>query len=63
MNNASSRDEMRAAAAVGVASDAPFVSVVIPCFNEERYIVKVLERVCGQYAPTRSEIIVVDGRS
>jgi glycosyltransferase involved in cell wall biosynthesis len=49
--------------ATAAAGDAPFVSVVIPCFNEERYIVKVLERLCGQYAPARSEIIVVDGRS
>jgi glycosyltransferase involved in cell wall biosynthesis len=41
----------------------PSVSVVIPCFNEERYIGKVLENLAGQYAPARSEIIVVDGRS
>ncbi|MCA1565480.1 MAG: glycosyltransferase family 2 protein [Acidobacteria bacterium] len=50
-------------APLDAAGDPPFVSVVIPCFNEERYIVKVLERLCGQYAPARSEIIVVDGRS
>ncbi len=43
--------------------ELPFVSVVIPCFNEERYIQKVLENLAGQYAPARSEIIVVDGRS
>jgi len=43
--------------------DPPFVSIVIPCFNEERYIFKVLENLAGQYQSGRSEIIVVDGRS
>ncbi|HEX8131700.1 MAG TPA: glycosyltransferase family 2 protein [Pyrinomonadaceae bacterium] len=43
--------------------DLPFVSIVIPCFNEERYIYKVLENLAGQYQSGRSEIIVVDGRS
>jgi succinoglycan biosynthesis protein ExoA len=69
VNNGSSRAGTRSPAADAVrvagatAGELPFVSVVIPCFNEERYIVKVLERLCGQYAPARSEIIVVDGRS
>jgi cellulose synthase/poly-beta-1,6-N-acetylglucosamine synthase-like glycosyltransferase len=70
VNNGSARDIARDAArdaprdtARDAGGEAPFVSVVIPCFNEERYIVKVLERVCGQYVPARSEIIVVDGRS
>ncbi|MDQ1611712.1 MAG: hypothetical protein QOG00_1643 [Pyrinomonadaceae bacterium] len=45
------------------AGELPFVSVVIPCFNEERYIYKVLENLAGQYQSGRSEIIVVDGRS
>lgn len=39
------------------------VSVVIPCYNEERFIVKVLESLCGQYAAEQFEIIVVDGMS
>jgi len=43
--------------------ELPFVSIVIPCFNEERFIFKVLENLAGQYQPGRSEIIVVDGRS
>lgn len=43
--------------------ELPFVSIVIPCFNEERFIYKVLENLAGQYASSRSEIIVVDGRS
>ncbi|HEX8492707.1 MAG TPA: glycosyltransferase family 2 protein [Pyrinomonadaceae bacterium] len=41
----------------------PTVSVVIPCYNEERFIGKVLENLCGQYAAERYEIIVVDGMS
>jgi glycosyltransferase involved in cell wall biosynthesis len=41
----------------------PFVSIVIPCYNEERFIFKVLENFAGQYQPGRSEIVVVDGRS
>lgn len=41
----------------------PFVSIVIPCFNEERYIGEVIERLAAQYAPGRAEIIIVDGRS
>jgi glycosyltransferase involved in cell wall biosynthesis len=43
--------------------ELPFVSIVIPCYNEERYIYKVLENLAGQYQPARSEFIVVDGRS
>lgn len=39
------------------------VSVVIPCYNEERFIGKVLENLAGQYAAARYEIIVVDGMS
>ncbi len=43
--------------------DEPTVSVVIPCFNEERFIVKVLENLAAQYTTARYEIIVVDGMS
>lgn len=39
------------------------VSVVIPCFNEERYIGKVLENLSGQYESEGFEIVVVDGMS
>ncbi len=39
------------------------VSVVIPCYNEERYIDKALDQLVGQYDSTRYEIIVVDGLS
>jgi len=41
----------------------PFVSIVIPCLNEERFIGKVLESLALQYEPGRFEIIVVDGVS
>lgn len=39
------------------------VSVIIPCFNEERYIGKVLENLSGQYEAESFEIVVVDGMS
>jgi len=39
------------------------VSVVIPCFNEQRFITSVLENLANQYDRDRYEIIVVDGRS
>lgn len=52
------------ASRAAAAGDAPpFVSIVIPCFNEERYIYKVLENLAGQYQSGRFEIIVADGRS
>ena len=43
--------------------DAETVSVVIPCYNEERFIGKVLENLAGQHPPEHYEIIVVDGMS
>ena len=39
------------------------VSVVIPCYNEERFIGNALERLAHQFEPDRYEIIVVDGLS
>lgn len=44
-------------------SDPPSVSVVIPCFNEERFIGKVLHNLARQYDQNRYEILVVDGMS
>lgn len=41
----------------------PSVSVVIPCFNEERRIAHVIEQLAEQYDRDQFEIIVVDGRS
>jgi succinoglycan biosynthesis protein ExoA len=40
-----------------------FVSVVIPCLNEERFIGKALRNLADQYDSDRYEIIVVDGLS
>ena len=40
-----------------------FVSVVIPCLNEERFIAKTLNNLADQYDPQRYEIIIVDGLS
>jgi glycosyltransferase involved in cell wall biosynthesis len=39
------------------------VSVVVPCFNEERFIGEVLENLARQGDEGRFEIIVVDGMS
>jgi glycosyltransferase involved in cell wall biosynthesis len=39
------------------------VSVIIPCYNEERFILKALEQLRDQYDRERYEIIVVDGYS
>jgi succinoglycan biosynthesis protein ExoA len=39
------------------------VSVIIPCYNEERYIGKALANLVDQYSAEVYEIIVVDGMS
>lgn len=39
------------------------VSVVIPCYNEERFITTALEQLVDQYDKERYEIIIVDGLS
>ncbi|HUS13340.1 MAG TPA: glycosyltransferase family 2 protein [Pyrinomonadaceae bacterium] len=44
-------------------TDWPSVSVVIPCFNEERRIAQVIERLAEQYDRNQFEILVLDGRS
>lgn len=42
----------------------PFVSVIIPCFNEENYINRILDNVLEQdYQKDRMEVFVVDGNS
>jgi succinoglycan biosynthesis protein ExoA len=45
------------------ASAATSVSVVVPCFNEERYIEEVLKNLARQRAAGFFEIVVVDGMS
>lgn len=39
------------------------VSVVIPCYNEERYIGKALEQLADQFEVDQYEIVIVDGMS
>ena len=39
------------------------VSVIIPCYNEERFIGKALENLVDQYPAEDYEIVVVDGMS
>lgn len=41
----------------------PSVSVVIPCYNEERFIATVLENLLPQYPSALMEIIIIDGMS
>lgn len=42
----------------------PFVSVVIPCYNEEKFIGPLLENILAQdYPAERMEVLVVDGYS
>ena len=44
-------------------ADPESVSVVIPCYNEERFIGAALTQLAEQYDEERFEIIVVDGLS
>lgn len=42
----------------------PFVTIVVPCRNEERYIARCLESiVASDYPRDRLEVLVLDGRS
>jgi glycosyltransferase involved in cell wall biosynthesis len=42
----------------------PFVSIVVPCRNEARYIVECLDSILAcDYPPDRLEVLVVDGMS
>lgn len=44
-------------------SASPTVSVIVPCYNEERFIRQTLENLIKQYPSQVYEIIVVDGMS
>src|SRR5688572_8911681 len=46
-----------------VNASTPWVSVVIPCYNEEQFIGRVLQSLSQQYSAEQFEIIVVDGMS
>lgn len=44
--------------------DRPLVSIVIPCLNEERYILPLLDSLAAQdYGPDGIEVLVADGGS
>ena len=55
-------DVLRAATLLKLPARAS-VSVIIPCYNEERFIDKALQNLAAQYPPEDYEIIVVDGMS
>lgn len=45
-------------------AEPPFISVLIPCYNEKKYIPALMENLLGQnYPADRSEIIFADGMS
>jgi len=49
---------------MGNISETPLVSIVIPCYNEEKTIGQVLDSLYHQtYPRSRMEVIVADGRS
>ena len=43
--------------------DYDSVSVIIPCYNEERFIGKALEQLADQFESDRYELVIVDGLS
>lgn len=44
-------------------SDSPLVSVVMPCWNEERFIRRAIESLTDDYFRENCELIAVDGMS
>ncbi|BAZ04931.1 glycosyltransferase family 2 protein [Calothrix sp. NIES-3974] len=46
---------------MGVTTDLPLVSVIIPAYNAERFIEQTLASVCHQTYPNLEIIIVDDG--
>lgn len=47
-----------------MSADRPFVTVLVPCRNERRYIALCLDSILAtQYPADRLEVLVVDGRS
>jgi len=42
----------------------PFISVVVPCLNEERYVAACLDSILATtYPADRLEVLIVDGMS
>ena len=45
-------------------TDLPYVSIIVPCRNEEKGIVKCLDSIIsGDYPKTRIEVFIIDGMS
>jgi len=44
-------------------SDFPLISVVIPCYNRDRYLAEAIESVLGQTYPAIELIVIDDGSS
>jgi len=45
-------------------NEKPFISIIIPCQNEEKYIKKCLDSIINNdYSKDRLEVLVVDGMS
>ncbi len=56
--------ELDPSALPGQVAPWPFVSVIVPCRNEERHIAQCLDSIlANDYPPERMEILVVDGMS
>lgn len=62
-NQSQSSTPFTTSVANGRENTATTVSVVIPCYNEERFIGEALSKLADQYNHAHFEIIVVDGRS
>ena len=64
MNSSLQNESARAKRVGGAAGELPFVSVIMPVFNEERFIAQSLSAVLKQdYPPDKFEIIIADGFS
>jgi glycosyltransferase involved in cell wall biosynthesis len=50
--------------AIDIEKDLPFVSIIIPCRNEERFIGSCLESIiANDYAKEKLEVLAIDGMS
>jgi len=45
-------------------NEKPFISIIIPCRNEEKFIDKCLDSIIAQnYPKDKLEILIIDGMS
>lgn len=64
MTAPTSGSSANAGAGYASSTEWPFLSVIVPCRNEARYIGNCLESIfANDYPPQRLEVLVVDGRS